>query len=298
LKALIRNILPTFYFFVLFLLSTTTTQAQSTFQLKEMGIESAEQQGLDSLAIQEVLNREEFLLQNQGDPIDWSQEAKKVGTNRTKDNDHTLLFYLYCLILTLYGYINYRYGKLQKSVQRMLGSLRLSRQSFEEEHSEMLFPLSLLVLNTVVILGILVYYLFQYLDLFPQLNYYQSLFFSMGLVFLFLLIKYVIQTLLSIITPESNSIQFYLYNKLIIYSTLGILLLPMVVISSFSSFLPETYGIFIGIIIVLIFTAFLMYRGLLTNRNLFQFHPFHFFLYLCALEIAPVLILWRIYNTS
>jgi len=297
LKALRRYILPIFYAIILFLLSTTA-EAQATFQLKEMGIESIEQQGLDSSALQQELKREAILLQNQGKPIDWREEAKKVGTNRTKNNDHTLLFYLYCLILTLYGYINYRYGKLQKSIQRMLSSLRLSRQSFEEEYSEMLFPLSLLFLNTVAILGVLVYYLFQYLEVFPQLNYYQSLFLSMGLVFLFLLIKYVIQTLLSIITPESNSIQFYLYNKLVIYSALGILLLPIVIVFSFSSFLPKVYGILIGIVIVLIFTAFLMYRGLLTNRNLFQFHPFHFFLYLCALEIAPVLILWRIYSTS
>ena len=297
MKALRRYILPIFYAIILFLLSTTA-EAQATFQLKEMGIESIEQQGLDSSALQQELKREAVLLQNQGKPIDWREEAKKVGTNRTKNNDHTLLFYLYCLILTLYGYINYRYGKLQKSIQRMLSSLRLSRQSFEEEYSEMLFPLSLLFLNTVAILGVLVYYLFQYLEVFPQLNYYQSLFLSMGLVFLFLLIKYVIQTLLSIITPESNSIQFYLYNKLVIYSALGILLLPIVIVFSFSSFLPKVYGILIGIVIVLIFTAFLMYRGLLTNRNLFQFHPFHFFLYLCALEIAPVLILWRIYSTS
>lgn len=297
MKALLKNILPLFYFIVLCLLSTTM-QAQSTFELKEMGIEGVEQQGLDSSAIQQELKREEFLLQSQNDAIDWREESKKVGTNRAKNNDHTLLFYLYCLILTLYGYINYRYGKLKKSIQRMLSSLRLSRQSFEEEHSEMLFPLSLLFLNTVVILGILLYYLFQYLDIFPQLNYYQSLFLSMGLVFLFLLIKYVIQTLLSIIMPESNSIQFYLYNKLVIYSTLGIVLLPIVIIFSFSSFLPKMYGILIGIVIVMIFTIFLMYRGLITNRNLFQFHPFHFFLYLCALEIAPVLILWRIYSTS
>jgi len=271
--------------------------AQSPILLKELGIEGVEGRILDSLTIEKELTKFQNLPNNHEEIIQIVEAEKPLSNNRNTQNDHTFLFYLYCLLLVFYGYINWQYGGVVRAIRRFFVSFRLSRQSFEEGINEMLLPLIALMTNTSILLGLSAYYFFKHFQTFSQLNYWQLLPFAIGITVALLILKYLLQIFLAYSTPETHTVQFYLYNKILIYSVLGVFLLPFLMLLSFSSIIPPLYLLFAISIVVIIFTLILAYRGILVSRKLIQFYPFHFFLYLCALEIAPILVLWSVYQT-
>ncbi len=275
------------------------TIAQSPILLKELGLEGVEleEKILDSLTIEQERAKWQNLPNNHDDIVQIVEPEKPISNSRNTRSDHTILFYLYCALLAFYGYINWQYGGGVKAIRRFFISFRLSRQSFEEGISEMLLPLIASVVNTSILLGVFIYYFFKHFEIFSQLNYWQLLILAIGLTCLLLVIKYLVQMLLSYTLPETDTIQFYVYNKMLIYSVLGVVLLPPLMLLSFSSIIPSIYWLLAALIIIAVFVVILAYRGILVSRKLIQFYPFHFFLYLCALEIAPVLVLWSIYQT-
>jgi hypothetical protein len=79
----------------------------------------------------------------------------------------------------------------------------------------------------------------------------------------------------------------YIFVVFIINKVIGIFLLPFLVLLSFLGGNAYTVVMVLswcGIAILLIYRLLLTYASI---RNQVKFNPFHFFLYLCAFEIAP-----------
>ena len=75
---------------------------------------------------------------------------------------------------------------------------------------------------------------------------------------------------------------------------LGIFLLPFLILITFSG--PEAREIYITISVVMVFIL-LIYRVIAAYRpvrNEIKLTPFYFFLYLCAFEIAPLLLIYKV----
>jgi hypothetical protein len=95
------------------------------------------------------------------------------------------------------------------------------------------------------------------------------------------------------ITPEMES---YVFSVFLINNIFGLLLLPIVIVN----FLYPTLIIsqFMGLAVLCIAAIFFLYRlirGVLVSRETEQYSPVYLFLYLCALEIAPLLVLIKVW---
>jgi len=93
------------------------------------------------------------------------------------------------------------------------------------------------------------------------------------------------------IFPISKEIKLYSFTIMIFSIVLGIALLP---INIFAAFAPEgltKMAIWIGLGSILAIYSFRSLRGLSIGSRYMMLHSFHFLLYLCAVEILPVLIL-------
>ncbi len=86
----------------------------------------------------------------------------------------------------------------------------------------------------------------------------------------------------------------YIFNTFLINNILGIAILPFVCLIAYNQLLPTSLLILISVILAGLAFAYRMFRGVLVGLSMPSFSLLYLFLYLCTLEIAPLLILIRI----
>ena len=126
----------------------------------------------------------------------------------------------------------------------------------------------------------------------PSINFMFKLILGIGL---FILIKVLIERLVGSLFEIDKIIDNYLFQKITYKNYLGILLLPInaLLLYSVNPSLTIVYiivALLLTVNIVGIFTTFKAHQSLLKGNM------FYFILYLCALEIAPYIILYKVFN--
>jgi hypothetical protein len=95
----------------------------------------------------------------------------------------------------------------------------------------------------------------------------------------------------------SRATDTYIFVVFLVNKMLGLFLLPFLILISFSS--GTAHEIYLTLSMAMVF-IFLIYRVLASFRpirNEIKLTPFHFFLYLCAFEIAPLLLIYKVLLT-
>ncbi len=152
---------------------------------------------------------------------------------------------------------------------------------------------ALLFGNLMLCLGVFSYVLYQ--------NSYDIKSIDINILFklttgisVFILIKVLIERLVGSIFEIDKLIDEYLFQKISYKNYLGLLLLPInaILLFRFQGALNLAY-VFIGLLLIVnligLITSFKTHQSLIKN-NLF-----YFILYLCALEIAPYIILYKVF---
>lgn len=86
----------------------------------------------------------------------------------------------------------------------------------------------------------------------------------------------------------------YIFNTFLINNILGITLLPFVCLIAYNQLLSTSWLILISLILAGLAFSYRLFRGVLVGLSMPSFSLLYLFLYLCTLEIAPMLILLRI----
>lgn len=86
----------------------------------------------------------------------------------------------------------------------------------------------------------------------------------------------------------------YIFNVFIINNLLGLVLIPVVALILFGNIPGTSTLIFIALGLASVAYLYRIGRGILIAVSYPGFSPFYLFLYLCALEIAPLLVLIRL----
>jgi hypothetical protein len=206
--------------------------------------------------------------------------------------DKDILFYLVIGLLLFYGLINNVYPQYfpklfsqfsQSSLRMLQNREQLLQNSLASLILNICFVLSFSLMATLLIFN---------RHLLPisfwEAYLYICLFF-MGLY----LGKYICLELVGYIFNTRELVSTYVFVVFMINKVLGILLLPFILLLAFAK--PGYYSFAIGGAAILTVLLFL-YRylfSLTSVRNKLHISSFHFFLYLCAFEILPLLILYK-----
>lgn len=86
----------------------------------------------------------------------------------------------------------------------------------------------------------------------------------------------------------------YIFNLFLINNVLGIVLLPMLIILTYFNFQYIEYILYISISIVILFFLYRLIKGIIIWTNVTRYNLYYLFLYICALEIAPILIIIKL----
>src|SRR5690606_22286599 len=111
----------------------------------------------------------------------------------------------------------------------------------------------------------------------------------------FILIKVLLERLIASLFEIDKLIDDYLFQKITYKNYLGILLLPINALLLFS-FIPTLKIIYIIIILLLIVNVIGAITTFKPHQSLLKRNFFYFILYLCTLEIAPYIILYKVFN--
>ncbi len=110
----------------------------------------------------------------------------------------------------------------------------------------------------------------------------------------FYAVKHLMLSIIRYIFPIDKEVGRYNFTIIVFNIITGFLLVPLILFSAYAP--DDVKGLFvyltIGLIIALL--AFRGLRGLLIASRFFAWHKFHFFLYLCAVEIAPLLVVAKL----
>ncbi|WP_346881828.1 DUF4271 domain-containing protein [uncultured Algibacter sp.] len=113
----------------------------------------------------------------------------------------------------------------------------------------------------------------------------------------FILIKVLVERLIGSIFEIDKLTDQYLFQKISYKNFLGILLLPINALLLYTV-KPNLTVIYITIILLLIVNLIGLISSFKTHLSLIKNNLFYFILYLCALEIAPYIILYKVFTIN
>lgn len=170
-------------------------------------------------------------------------------------------------------------------------SLQESKQLFREEFKLTKRMSILLGLAFILVMAFLAQITNQYFGLIlqeqTQLNQY--LFFT-GVISLIYIVKFAVNSVLAFISSNSDLGKEYLFNVFVFSQTIGIILFPVVICLQFTKY-PTEWFLYPALIICAGFYALRMFRGFIISVSEQNIGILYIFLYLCALEILPLLVL-------
>ncbi|HSP41093.1 MAG TPA: DUF4271 domain-containing protein [Gillisia sp.] len=113
----------------------------------------------------------------------------------------------------------------------------------------------------------------------------------------FVMVKITVEKIIANIFDIDDTAENYLFHKHTYRNFLSILLLPVTIILIYSAIPGKGLLYFLGVIFIL-GIIYSLYNVVKKNQGLISRNWFYFILYLCALEITPYVILYKLITTS
>jgi len=110
-------------------------------------------------------------------------------------------------------------------------------------------------------------------------------------------LKSLVLQLVGWIFSDSERISEYIFNVFLINKILGLSLIPIVVLATYLSSGQEVL-LHVGISLVVLFYVYRLFRGYFIGRDNANLSQFYIFLYLCTLEILPLIIVTRFVSSE
>ena len=214
-----------------------------------------------------------------------------------RPNSKDSLFYLLLGILFYFALVRIFFEKYFGNLITLFFRVSLRQQQIREQVLQTPLPSLLLNLLFLITGGLYACFLLHYSRFGPSINFwllYVDCMVGLGGIYL---VKFLVLKFCGWVFNISRGTDTYIFVVFLVNKMLGIFLLPFLILITFSG--PEAREIFITISLVMILLL-LAYRVLAAYRpvrNEIKLTPFHFFLYLCAFEIAPLLLIYKVLLT-
>lgn len=203
------------------------------------------------------------------------------------------LFYAITGLLLLFGFFKLSFSKYLNDLFRLFFRTTLRYRQISEQL--LLNPMPSMLLNLFFVITAAFYAstLLFYFKRSPLDNFW--LLFVYGFIILasVYLVKYLGLKFSGWLFSVSEATDAYIFIVFIVNKIMAIYLLPFLVIISFSVGNLQQVAVtlsWVGVAGLLLHRFILSYGSI---RNLLNVNPFHFFLYLCAFEVVPLLIIYK-----
>ncbi len=197
------------------------------------------------------------------------------------------------LFLTLSIYVLIRISEPKKILRIFVSvfSIQEAKQLFREEFKLTKRMSLLLGIGFILVMAFLIQKTNEYFGLIllnaPLLKQYM---FFVGIIVVMYLIKFVANSILAYIISDNDLGKEYLYTVFVFGQTIGIILFPFIVCLQYTTY-PSEWFLYPALVICAGFYALRMFRVFVLSTTEQNIGILYIFLYLCALEILPLLVL-------
>ncbi len=204
-----------------------------------------------------------------------------------------IVFYLLIVILLGYAFLKNAFPKYFNDLFRLFFRTTLKQRQIKEQLMETPLPSMLLNLFFVICGGLYASFLLQHFGLAIEGGFWlQFLYCCLGLSAIYL-VKFVGLKISGWLFNMNDAANNYIFIVFVVNKMIAILVLPFLILLAFTT--RPLYDAALTGSFCLVGGLF-CYRVILTFaaiRNQVKVNPFHFFLYLCAFEIAPLLLIYK-----
>ncbi|HZE85280.1 MAG TPA: DUF4271 domain-containing protein [Puia sp.] len=223
----------------------------------------------------------------------WVVEREMIHRADSRDT----LFYLLVAILFYFALVRIFYEKYFGHLVTLFFRVSIRQQQIREQVQQT--PLPSLMLNGLFIItgGLYACYLLRFYQFGGDLNFwllYLDCMLSLGLIYL---VKFLVLKFSGWVFNISRATDTYIFIVFLVNKMLGIFLLPFLILITFSGPSAREIYVTISLVMVFIFLAYRILAAFRPIRNEIKLTPFHYFLYLCAFEIAPLLLIYKVLLT-
>jgi len=107
-------------------------------------------------------------------------------------------------------------------------------------------------------------------------------------------LKFLVLKICGWLFEQEREMATYIFNIFLVNNILGMALLPFICLFAYNENLAFPWLLTIPLILAILAYCWRIFRGLQIGLSISPFSPLYLFLYLCALEIAPLMILLRV----
>jgi hypothetical protein len=220
-------------------------------------------------------------------------ESFEIHHPNSKDS----LFYLIVGILFYFALIRVLFEKYFNNLMTLFFRVSLRQQQIREQVLQAPLPSLLLNILFIVSGGLYACFLLHYSRIGEGVSFWVLYLYCMALLSVIYLVKFVVLKFIGWVFSISRATDIYIFVVFLVNKMMGIFLLPFLILITFSG--AQTREIFITISLAMVFVLW-GYRALAAYRpvrNEIKLTPFYFFLYLCAFEIAPLILIYKVLLT-
>jgi hypothetical protein len=155
-------------------------------------------------------------------------------------------------------------------------------------------------LNAIFVLtmSLFLYQLMEYYGVtFPFAETINSFVLIVPVLLLLYPVKSLLMQLVGWIFDDSEKITEYIFNIFLLNKVLGLSLVPIVVMAAYLSFGQQVL-LYVGVVLVVVFYVYRLFRGYFIGRATANLSRFYILLYLCTLEILPLVIVAKFISSE
>jgi Domain of unknown function (DUF4271) len=223
----------------------------------------------------------------------FANEKLLIPSDIRQFHGKELIFYLLVFLLIIYAGLRLAFPKYFNDLFRLFFRTTLKQRQIREQLMQT--PLPSLLLNGFFVVsgGLYISFILQHYNLDPVDNFWLLFLYSgLGLSAIYF-IKFLGLKFTGWLFNIEETANSYIFIIFVINKMLGLFLLPFLILLAF------TQGTLYPVALTLSFcmiAGLVAYRFILSYtaiRNQVRVNPFHFFLYLVAVEIAPLLLIYK-----
>lgn len=236
-----------------------------------------------------------FEVRRNGSSVSVQPERKVIEISPASDapQPHHLMFTALIAIIPITFLFTLFREYFNLAYQNVISGSNLS-QSLREYTSKAILPTNIWYIAAVLNLGIFLALALRNSGSSITQNLFYDVLLFIGFMGALVLLKHIVLHIIAYVFPVQKTIRQYNYLIILFGIVLGVALIP---INIGLLYIPDRLVpilLWIGFGLVLASYLVRSLRGLIIGNTLFVSYGFHFLLYICAVEITPVLILVKI----
>jgi hypothetical protein len=212
---------------------------------------------------------------------------------RRYTGDHDIVFYILIFLLFFLGLVKTAFPKYVNSIFSLSFQAAFRQTQTKEQMSQNFFPA--FMLNVLFVLcGGLFITMFAEFNHWTKLPFWQLFVYSTAILLIIYLIKYIVISFTGWVFNAKEAATEYRFVVFLINKLLGVVIIPLLFLIAYADVKTKNIAITIVICLAIFSLAVRYLVSLARIRKNLSITAFHFFIYLCAVEIMPLLVIYKL----